>query len=177
MRRPSFTPEELAELAVFDAAIDDADEPLSLEEWRASMRRDRGIEGPPKQRSPEARERDRIKSREHRAANAEYYREAHRAWYANNREYAKAWQREYYRTHRRPQGCSVRRKIPGEAIDAAAGQRLRELRKGLGMSQRALGSLLGVTATAVGYWERGIVSVRAGVAELLEQMLQEQAAG
>ncbi len=168
MRRGIFSPEELAELAAFDREIEDDDEPLTLEEWRASMRRDRGIEGPPKQRSPEERERDRIKSREHRAANAEYYREAHRAWYAKNREYARAWQREYERKHTEQRRESERR-LQERNLRSDAPLRLRELRKSLGLTQAQLGEIFDRSRQVVHHWESGKSNIPAAVLEWMER--------
>lgn len=154
MSRGIFSPEELAELEAFDKEIEDDDEPLTLEEWRASMRRDRGIEGPPKQRSPEEREKDRIKSRARREANAEYCREAHRAWYAKNREYAQAWQRDYYRRHAEEKRESQRR-LKERNRSSGTGLRLRELRKALGMTQAQMGEIFGSSRQVVHNWEAG----------------------
>lgn len=154
MSRGIFSPEELAELEAFDKEIEDEDEPLTLEEWRASMRRDRGIEGPPKQRSPEQREKDRIKSRARREANAEYCREAHRAWYAKNREYAQAWQRDYYRRHTTGKR-EAQQRLQQRMRDSAARRRLRELREALGMTQGELGAIFGSSRQVVHNWEAG----------------------
>lgn len=167
MSRGIFTPEELAELEAFDREIEDENAPLTLEEWRASMRRDRGIEGPPKPRSPEARERDRIKSREHRAANAEYYREAHRAWYAKNREYAQAWQRDYCNKHIEERKAA-RLRLRERNRESEARFRLRELRKALGMTQAQLGEIFGRSRQVVNNWESGVSCVPARVLEWME---------
>jgi DNA-binding XRE family transcriptional regulator len=167
MSRGIFSPEELAELEAFDREIEDEDEPLTLEEWRASMRRDRGLEGPPKERSPEEREHDRIKSREHRAANAEYYRAAHRAWYAKNREYAQAWQREYCRTHAEAHAAAQLR-LRERNRDSEARFRLRELRKALGLTQAELGRLFDRRRQVVCNWESGVSNIPARVLEWME---------
>ena len=168
MSRGIFSPEELAELAAFDREIEDDDAPLTLEEWRASMRRDRGLEGPPKPRSPEERERERIKSREHRAANAEYYREAHRAWYAKNREYAQAWQRDYARRHAEEKRESQRR-LKERNRNSGTGLRLRELRKALGMTQAQMGEIFGCSRQVANNWESGVTQVPAPVLAWMER--------
>lgn len=168
MSRGIFTPEELAELEAFDREIEDEDEPLTLEEWRESMRRDRGLEGPPRPRSPEERERNRIKSRERREANAEYYREAHRAWYAKNREYAQAWQREYYRTHAEAHTAAQLR-LRERNRDSEARFRLRELRKALGLTQAELGRLFDRSRQVAHHWESGQSNIPAAVLEWMER--------
>lgn len=168
MSRGIFSPEELAELEAFDREIEDDDEPLTLEEWRESMRRDRGLEGPPRPRSPEEREREKIKSREHRAANAEYYREAHRAWYAKNREYAQAWQRDYYRRHTEQRRESERR-LRERNLRSDAPLRLRELRKALGLTQAQLGGIFGRSRQVAHHWESGKSNIPAAVLEWMER--------
>ena len=168
MSRSIFSPEELAELEAFDREIEDEDAPLTLEEWRESMRRDRGIEGPPRPRSPEEREQDRIKSRARRAANAEYYREAHRAWYAKNREYAQAWQRDYARRHAEEKRESQRR-LKERNRSSGTGLRLRELRKALGMTQAQMGEIFGCSRHVANNWESGVTQVPAPVLEWMER--------
>lgn len=168
MSRGIFTPEELAELEAFDREIEDEDAPLTLEEWRESMRRDRGLEGPPKPRSPEEREKDRIKSREHRAHNPEYYREAHRAWYAKNREYAQAWQRDYCRKHAAERRESERR-LRERNLRSDAPLRLRALRKALGLTQAQLGGIFGRSRQVANNWESGVTQVPAPVLAWLER--------
>ena len=78
--RPMFTPEELAEMAVFDAEIED--EPLTNEEIRESRERDRAALD------------DRKDKRQKKIAeNKRAYREA-------NREKINAYMREYQRRRR-----------------------------------------------------------------------------
>ena len=168
MSRGIFSPEELAELEAFDREIEDEDEPLTLEEWRESMRRDRGLEGPPKPRSPEQREKDRIKSRERRAAKAEYYRNAHRAWYARNKEYAQAWQRDYSRRHTAEKLESLRR-LKERNRSNGIGLQLRELRKALGMTQAQLGEIFGKSRQVANNWESGVTQIPAPVLAWMER--------
>ena len=176
MSRGIFSPEELEELEAFDREIEDEDEPLTLEEWRESMRRDRGIEGPPRQRSPEQREKDRIKSRARREANAEYCREAHRAWYAKNREYAQAWQRDYYRRH--PTGKrEAQQRLQQRMRDSAARRRLRELREALGMTQGELGAIFGSSHQVVHNWEAGKSYIPERVLDWMEAQREHTQAG
>ena len=167
MSRGIFTPEELAELEAFDKEIEDEDVPLTLEEWRESMRRDRGVEGPPRPRSPEEREKDRIKSRERRESNAEYYRAAHRAWYARNREYAQAWQREYCRTHKGQRRESERR-LQERNLRSDAPLRLRELRRALGLTQAEMGKIFDRSRQVANNWESGKSTIPAAVLAWME---------
>lgn len=173
MSRGIFSPEELAELEAFDAAIDDADEPLSLEEWRASMRRDRGLPDRPRKYSEGYKARQREYSRKRLATEEgrERAREAHRAWYAKNREYAKAWQREYNRAHKDAHRAAMDR-IAESHKDDAPRRRLKDLRLHLGLTQQALAHLLGVSPSAVCYWETGRSAAKPDVIERLEQMLE-----
>lgn len=165
MSRGIFSPEELAELEAFDREIEDDDEPLTLEEWRESMRRDRGLEGPPKPCSDERRAQQRESSRIYRETHREQVREAHRRWYRKNREYAQAWQRDYYRRHtseHREAGLHFR------ALYPEAGKELRTLRMSLGLTQGAVGAMFGCCRSAVSFWERGKVSVPRRVLEWME---------
>ena len=90
MGKPLFTPEELAELAAFDAEIDESD--ITQNEIDASRERDREavLAGMSK--------RNRKIAENHRAyyeANREKIAENHRAYYEANREKWNAYQREY----------------------------------------------------------------------------------
>ena len=87
MGKPLFTPEELAELAAFDAEIDETD--ITKDEIVASRARDREavLSG--------------MSKREKKIA------EAHRAYYEANREKWNAYMREYRK----------RRKANGQAQD------------------------------------------------------------
>ena len=82
--KPLFTPEELAELAAFDAEIDE--EPLTAQEYRESTQRDKDAV------FAEKSEKDRIKARKIAAYQREY-REA-------NKEKYNDYMREYMRRYR-----------------------------------------------------------------------------
>ena len=82
--KPLFTPEELAELAAFDAEIDD--ELLTAQEYRESKQRDKDAV------FAEKSEKDRIKARKIAAKKREY-REA-------NKEKYNTYMREYMRRYR-----------------------------------------------------------------------------
>jgi len=168
--RSIFTPEELAELARADAEIE-ADDALTLEEYRESMRRDREIAGAVKPASEARKAKDREHARKRRSDPrvAEKQRQAHRAWYAKNSEYAKAWQREYYLTHsdaKRRSTEKLRERLQG---NPAAAEVL-ALRRQLGMTQRQLGAALERSATVIHYWEAGQTRVPDWALERLRAM-------
>ena len=170
MSRSIFTPEELAELAAADAEIE-ADEALTLEEYRETMRRDREISGPRKPYSESRKNRAREYARKRRSdpAVAEKGRQAHRDWYDKNRDYALAWQREYYLTHsdakrRATEALKDRLRGNPEAAEVLA------RRKALGMTQRQLGAVLGRSCTVIHYWETGKTNVPAWAMERLRAM-------
>jgi len=173
MSRSIFTPEELEELAAFDAEIEDEDKPLTLEEYRESMRRDRGLQGPPKPHTEaqRAREREHARKRRKIPAVAERQRQAHRAWYAKNCEYAKAWQREYYLTHtdaKRRSTEELHRRLQGNPAAAE----MRALRKALGMTLRQLSPIIGRSAQVIHYWETGQTRVPAWALERLRELAE-----
>ena len=105
-----FTPEELAEMAAFDAEVDAGD--ITPEEIRASCERDKAIRYETldnhkrkiaeHQREYRAANREKLAEyqREYRAANREKLAEYKREYYAANREKLAAAQREYYAANR-----------------------------------------------------------------------------
>ena len=98
-----FTPEELAELAAFDAEIDD--EPLTNEEIRDARERDKAAKHERKdkkaQKIAENQRAYREANREKIAENQSAYREANREKY----EAHKAYMREYMRKRRMKKGA------------------------------------------------------------------------
>lgn len=174
MSRSIFTPEELAELAAFDAAV--KDEPLTLEEWRETMLRDREISGPRKPYSAERRARQREQSKAYRDSHREYAREAHRAWYAKNREYALAWQRDYYRRHAAEKRQTESRFREQHRRDQEAAT-VRAIRKRLCLTQRQLGAALGRSAAVVHTWETGKTRVPEEALRRISAMAAEASAG
>ena len=98
MGKPLFTPEELAELAAFDAEIDESD--ITQNEIVESRARDREA------KLCEMSKKDRKiaeAQRAYREANREKIAEAKRAYYEENREKWNAYMREY-RKRRRTHG-------------------------------------------------------------------------
>lgn len=82
MRKPLFTPDELAALAIYDAQVDASD--LTMAEIRASNARDREIKG----MSEDTKERKRTKT------------EATKVWYAAHRAEMAIRRRERYLKNR-----------------------------------------------------------------------------
>ena len=113
MGKPLFTPDELAELAAFDAEIDESD--ITQNEIDASRERDREavLAGMSKRNRKIAeakrayyeanREKIAEAKRAYREANREKIAEAKRAYYEENREKWNAYMREY-RKRRRTHG-------------------------------------------------------------------------
>ena len=168
--RGIFSPEELAELEAFDREIEDEDAPLTLEEWRESMRRDRGLEGPPKPYSDERRAQQREQSKAYRETHLEQSRASHRAWYERNRGYAQAWQRDYYRRRNADRIAAVSRL---RAAHPDAPQELRAIRELLGLSRSALGEELGRHENTVRNWETGRTRIPLAALEWLEAQRNE----
>ena len=95
MGKPLFTPEELAELAAFDAEIDESD--ITQNEIDASRERDREavLAGMSKRNRKIAEY-----QRAYYEANREKIAENQRAYYEANREKWNAYQREYKKRRR-----------------------------------------------------------------------------
>ena len=95
MGKPLFTPEELAELAAFDAEIDESD--ITQNEIDASRERDREavLAGMSKRNRKIAEN-----QRAYREANREKIAEYQRAYYEANREKWNTYQREYKKSRR-----------------------------------------------------------------------------
>ena len=92
--KPLFTPEELAELAAFDAQIDD--EPLSAQEYRESTQRDKDAVFAEK--GTDERRKARMVAayqREYREANKDQIAAKKREYYEANKDQIAAYQREY----------------------------------------------------------------------------------
>lgn len=97
--KPLFTPEELAELAAFDAEIDD--EPLSAQDYRDSAQRDKDAvfaEKGEKQRR-QARK-NAAKQRKYREANKDQIAAKQREYREANKDQIAAYQREYYEANK-----------------------------------------------------------------------------
>ena len=117
MGKPLFTPEELAELAAFDAEIDESD--ITQNEIDASRERDREavLAGMSKRNRNIAEY-----QRAYYEANREKIAEAQRAYYEANREKIAEAQRAYYEANREKWNAYMReyrkrRKANGQAQD------------------------------------------------------------
>ena len=156
--KPLFTPEELAELAVFDAEIDD--EPLSAQDYRDSAQRDKDevfAEKGEKQRrqarkiAAKQREyyeanKDQIaaKRREYREANKDQIAAYKREYYEANKDQIAAYKREYMLNRRSKKRYGI-------------GNMIREARKRAGMNQKMLASLVGIYQPQLSNYERNLI--------------------
>ena len=130
-----FTPEELAELQAYDAAVDA--EPISYEDYRRSREIERELLFP------------KSWSERRRAAQQKAYREQNReklaaqqkAYYEQNREKVAAQKKAYYEQNREKLAAQKK---------AIAGLRARH-----GYTQKDLSRLLGVSQSLVSQWETG----------------------
>ena len=98
MRKPLFTPEELAEMATADAEIEN--EPITMEEIAASRRRDKAAKHAQKDKKAQKIAENK---RAYYEANREKIAENQRAYYKNNPEKYekhKAYMREYMKKRR-----------------------------------------------------------------------------
>ena len=149
-----FTPEELAELQAYDAAVDA--EPISYEDYKQSREIERELLFP------------KSWSERRRAAQKKAYREQNReklaaqqkAYYEQNREKVAAQQKAYREQNR--EKLAARQK-------AIAGLRARH-----GYTQKDLSRLLGVSQSLVSQWETG---QRTADWEALMRVLPECPAG
>ena len=132
MSRPLFTPEELAELAAFDAMVDA--EPASLAERRESRERDLKI----RQRN------------ENREAIAEYKKQ----YYAENREAIAEYKKQYYAENR--EAIAEYKKQYRAATRSRTWTPQKHWRKDHGYTQRELAAMLGISQQTLSNWENGI---------------------
>ena len=101
MRKPLFTPEELAEMAAADAEIE---ENFSL--TNEDLKRSRDLDKEAVLGSKDNREKKIAENqRAYYEANREKIAENHRAWLANNRDKWNAYLREYRRKKKESASC------------------------------------------------------------------------
>lgn len=155
------TPRELAELAAFDAEVDQ-DDVLTMAEIAEATKRD--VESHPNHQTKKNKH-----ERERREKHREEGLAAGRTRYWNNREKSLARTAEYYQRnkgyiqdYKKAWYNENKRRImekerASQAIWGPYGQMIREARLARGLTQIALGALLGVTDTTVGRWEAGTV--------------------
>ena len=159
--RLGLTPRELAELAAFDAEVDQ-DDVLTMAEIAEATKRD--VESHPnhqtKKNKHERERREKHRDEQRAAERTRYWnnREEHLAktaeYYQRNKGYIQDYKKAWYRENKRR---IMEKERAAQAIWSPYGQTIREARLARGLSQRALGVLLGVSGTAVGKWESGIV--------------------
>lgn len=147
-----FTAEELAELALFDAEVDD--EPVSMEEIRASRERDR------------LAKMERLDHRERRIA------ERQREYYEANKDAIAAYQREY-REANKDAIAAYKREYNPEYYYADRPKRddIRLRRKELGMSQAELARRVGVSSPMICMIELGRANTRQEILQEIYRVL------
>ena len=138
MGKPLFTPEELAEMAAFDAEVDAM--PLAAEEIKESRERDRDAKNA------------RLSARDYRAA--EYRRE----YYERNKDAIAEYRREYYERNKDAIAEYQRNRVVKNRNDndvIRLGQRLRHIRKMCGLSQANLARITGLSQSSISNYETG----------------------
>ena len=168
MGKPLFTPEELAEMAAFDAEVDAM--PLAAEEIKESRERDRDAKNA------------RLSARDYRAAEyrREYYErnkdaraEYQREYYERNKDAIAEYQRDY-RERNKDAIAEYQRDYRERNKDAIAeyqrnrvvknrnnndvirlGQRLLHIRKMCGLSQANLARITGLSQSSISTYETG----------------------
>ena len=182
MAKPAFTAEELAELALFDAQIDD--EPLTMDELRESRERDRQAElermDHKKRRIAEyqreyyAANKDAIAEykREYRAANKDAIAERRREYRAANKDAIAEYKREY-RAANKDAIAEYQRGYNLRYYYAERPKRddIRLRRKEIGMSQAELARRVGVSASMICMIEMGRVNTRRNIMREIYRVL------
>ena len=138
MGKPLFTPEELAEMAAFDAEVDAM--PLAAEEIKESRERDRDAKNA------------RLSARDYRAA--EYQRE----YYERNKDAIVEYQRDYRERNKDAIAERRRNRVDKNRNDndvIRLGQRLRHIRKMCGLSQANLARITGLSQGSISNYETG----------------------
>ena len=138
MGKPFFKPEELAEMAAFDAEVDAM--PLAAEEIKESRERDRDAKNA------------RLSARDYRAA--EYRRE----YYERNKDAIAEYRREYYERNKEAIAECRRNRVDKNRNDndvIRLGQRLRHIRKMCGLSQANLARITGLSQSSISTYETG----------------------
>ena len=164
MKRPLFTPEELAELAAFDAEVD-AQPGYDPEEIKAQRRRDTemrwdGLSNAERaiaeyQRAYYEANRDTIAEyqRAYREANRDTIAEKKRAYYEANKDSIAEYQLAKYHETTSDQNAET--------------SPLRHWRRRNRLTQKAAAMLLGVTQPQISFYERGFTPIPANVMEAI----------
>ena len=179
MRRPLFSPEELAELAAFDAEVD-AQPGYDAEEIRAQRRRDtearwatlnnreRAIAE--YQRAYQAANREAIAEykRAYREKNRDAIAEYHRAYREKNRDAIAEYRRAYREANRDAIAKKQRDKYRATTSDQNAEKSpLRLWRRAHGLTQKAAALLLGVSPQQVSFYERSCTPIPERIAAVI----------
>lgn len=155
------TPEELAELAAFDAEVDQDDEGLTTAELAAACRLDRehgevyNSFSARRQReyNRKNREKRNAQSRQYYWAAPEKYRETSRRWYANHTQHRKEYAQAYYRERKEEYNAKEHDRM---VVWGPYGQQIREAREARGWSQQELAGRLGLArGQSVAKYETG----------------------
>ena len=149
MKRALFTPEELAELAAFDAEVD-AQPDYNPEEVKAQRRRDTEM------RWDGLSNRERAIAeyqRAYREANRDSIADKKRAYYEANRDSIAEKQFEKYRATTSDQNAET--------------SPLRHWRRRKRLTQKAAAMLLGVTQPQISFYERGFTPLPERVLEMI----------
>ncbi|MBR5877915.1 MAG: hypothetical protein IKY91_00075, partial [Akkermansia sp.] len=141
------TPEELAELAAFDAEVDQDDE-LTLAELVEARKRDRDHQArhydnqyaSQREYNHTHREQRRIQARKDYWANPEKHRETCRRWSANHREQRREYARAYAAENK---DLLKAQEAQNVKVWGPYGQIIRTARKARGWTQADLGRRLG----------------------------------
>lgn len=94
-------------------------------------------------------------------ARREHRRQKNQQWMREHPELCREYDRRYYAKHRAAliDKQRARERAHQTPENIAAGERLRALRKSLGLTQKQMGALLGRTQTAIGRYERGLAVI------------------
>lgn len=188
MARPLFTPEELEELRRFDEEVEE-DFVMTPEEREAGEQLERqnkidrsyGAEKTTRVYLEKNRERIRVRSKAYYEAHKEHLRAVARENARKNKKRNADRQRRYIAENRKL--ISERRRKYCErnkTLYAAKGRLLRKYRIEAGVSQYALGKVVGVAPSTVSAWENGrftmnLQLVKAKLPKLSEALQQERA--
>ena len=138
MGKPLFIPEELAEMAAFDAEVDAM--PLAAEEIKESRERDRDAKNA------------RLSARDYRAA------EYHRDYRERNKDAIAEYHRDYYERNKDAIAEYQRNRVVKNRNNndvIRLGQRLRHIRKMCGLSQTNLARITGLSQSSISNYETG----------------------
>ena len=155
----AFTPEELADMAAFDAEIEETFQ-LTSQEVQVSAKLDRVLssrydaEEADRKASWYRKNKKRIAARQHAyyMANKEKILAQGRAWYRANKDYHRRRKAEWYRNNLE---AIHQREAEQKKLYAPYGRMVAEARKARGWTQADLGKALGISGGSVCNYEIG----------------------